>query len=199
MTKTSTSTQTQAARTDRNTDQRKAYTLEYAAAICPHAGLANNLSGTFGLEPVDAAGIRDATKNLIVQSADALAANLNEKATQMHLQRVVGAFVSSACGAGQFYGQKISQARDLTVRLANDDRDEDRDGPSGFDSRAARARLFAAETGLQSYALLVAAEGAVDAYADVTGETWKPYEGPRLNSQSVSRQSAAAEIAAFGE
>ena len=199
MAKTRTSTQTQAARTTRNTDQRQAYTIEYATAICPHAGLANNLSATFGFEPVDAAAIRDATKNLIVQSANALAANLNEKALQMHLQRVIGAFVSSACGAGQFYGQKVSQARDMTTPLANEDRDEDQDGPSGFDSRAARARLFAAETGLQAHALLSAAEGAVDAYADVTGETWKPYEAPRLNSQSVSRQSAAAEIAAFGE
>jgi hypothetical protein len=198
-TRTSTQTQTQTARTNRNTHQRQAYTLEYAAAICPHPGLANNLSATFGLEPVDAAGIRDATKNLIVQSANVLTANLNEKALQMHLQRVIGAFVSSACGAGQIYGQKISQARDMTTRLANEDRDEDQDGPSGFDSRAARARLFAAETGLQAHAILSAAEGAVDAYADVTGETWKPYEAPRLNSQSVSRQSAAAEIAAFGE
>lgn len=116
----------------------------------------------------------------------------------MHLQRVVGAFVSSACGAGQFYGQKVSQAIDLTSRLANDDRDGDRGGPSGFDDRAARARIFAAETGLQAYALLAAAEGAVSAYAHITGETWKPYEAPRMNSQSVSRQSAAAEMAAFG-
>jgi hypothetical protein len=196
MAKTRTSTQTRAART---TEQRQAYTLEFAAAICPHPGLANSLSATFGLEPVDSAGIRDATKNHIVQSANELTVNLNEKAMQMHLQRVVGAFVRSACGAGQFYGQKVSQARDMTTRLANDDRDEDKDGPTGFESRAARARLFAAETGLQAYALLSAAEGAVDAYADVTGETWKPYEAPRLNSQSVSRQSAAAEIAAFGE
>ena len=199
MAKTPTTAQTRTTTTTRKTEERQIYTLEYAAAICPHPSLANNLTATFDLEPVDAAGIRDATKNLIVQSADALAANLNEKATQMHLQRVVGAFVSSACGAGQFYGQKISQARDMTTRLANDDRDEDQDGPSGFESRAARARLFAAETGLQAHALLSAAEGAVDAYADVTGETWKPYEAPRLNSQSVSRQSAAAEIAAFGE
>ena len=198
MAKTQTPTQTQAAKRTRKTDERQIYTLEYATAICPHAGLASNLSSTFGLNPVDAAGIRDATKNLIVQSADALAANLNEKALQMHLQRVVGAFVSSACGAGQFYGQKMSQARDMTTRLANEDRDEDRDGPSGFESRAARARLFAAETGLQAHALLCAAEGAVDAYADATGETWKPYEAPRLNSQNLSRQSAAAELAAFG-
>jgi hypothetical protein len=87
---TRTSTQTQPARTTRNTDQCQVYTLEYAAAICPHASLAGNLSTTFGLEPVDAAGIRDTTENLIVQSVDALKANLNEKVLQTHLQRVVG-------------------------------------------------------------------------------------------------------------
>ena len=198
MAKTSTPAQTQATRTTRKTEERQIYTLEYATAICPHTGLASNLSSTFGFEPVDAAGIRDATKTLIVESAAALKANLNEKALQMHLQRVVGAFVSSACGAGQFYSQKVSQARDMTSRLANEDRDEDRDGPSGFESRAARARLFAAETGVQAHALLSAAEGAVDAYTHVTGETWKPYEAPRLNSQSLTRQSAAAELAVFG-
>lgn len=115
----------------------------------------------------------------------------------MHLQRVVGSYVGSACGAGQFYGQKVSQALDVTSRLANDDRDEDRDGPSGFDSRAARARLFAAETGPQAFALLAAAQGAIDAYGHVTGDAWKPYEPPRLNSQNVSRQAVAAEVAAF--
>ena len=83
-------------------------------------------------------------------------------------------------------------------RLANDDRDEDRGGPSGFEDRAARARLFAAETGLQAYTLLAAAEGAVSAYAHITGEDWKPYEPSRPNSERVSRQSTAAEMAAFG-
>ena len=192
-------TQTPPAKTNSSrTEQRQTYTLEYATAICPHEGLANNLSTTFGLNPVDAAGIRETTEEHIVRASNELVDNLNDKAMQMHLQRVVGAFVSSACGAGQFYGQKVSQAIDLTSRLANDDRDEDRGGPSGFDDRAARGRLFAAETGLQAYALLAAAEGAVSAYAHITGETWKPYEAPRMNSQSVSRQSAAAEMAAFG-
>ena len=179
-------TQTPPAKTNSSrTEQRQTYTLEYATAICPHEGLANNLSTTFGLNPVDAAGIRETTEEHIVRASNELVDNLNDKAMQMHLQRVVGAFVSSACGAGQFYGQKVSQAIDLTSRLANDD-------------RAARGRLFAAETGLQAYALLAAAEGAVSAYAHITGETWKPYEAPRMNSQSVSRQSAAAEMAAFG-
>jgi hypothetical protein len=184
--------------TARKADERRTYTLEYATAICPHDGLATNLSATFGLSPVDAASVRETTEELIARSAEVLTANLNEKAMEVHLQRIVGAFVSSACGAGQFYGQKVSQARDLTSRLANDDRDEDRGGPYGLDDRAARARLFAAETGLQARALLAAAEGAVSAYAHITGEVWKPYDAPRPTNQGVSRQSATAELAAFG-
>ena len=86
---------------------------------------------------------------------------------------------------------------ELTSKLLNDDRDEDRDGPLGFESKAERARLFAAEMALQSFALLAAAEGAVAAYADITGETWKPYEAPTAPAAAVSRQSAAAEMAAF--
>ena len=113
----------------------------------------------------------------------------------MHLQRIAGSFVSSAFGAAQFYGTKKSAAMELTSKLLNDDRDEDRDGPTGFDSKAERARLFAAEMALQSFALLAAAEGAVPAYAEITGEDWKPYVAPGDNTQSVNRQSAAAELA----
>ena len=75
------------------------------------------------------------------------------------------AYVGSAYGAAQFYGTKVTQARDLTVASQNDDRDEDRDGVAGFESNGERARLFAAEMGLQAYALMAAAEGAVHAYA----------------------------------
>ena len=86
---------------------------------------------------------------------------------------------------------------ELTSKLLNDDRDEDRDGPLGFESKAERARLFAAEMALQSFALLAAAEGAIAAYADITGETWKPYEAPTTPAATVSRQSAATAMAAF--
>ena len=67
------------------------------------------------------------------------------------------------------YGAKLSAAQDLITRLGNDNRDEDRGGPSGFEDKAARARRFAAEMALQSYALRAAAEGAALAYAEVTG------------------------------
>jgi hypothetical protein len=78
---------------------------------------------------------------------------------QIQLQRITGAFVSSAFGAAQFYGTKISAAKDLNSKLFNDDRDEDREGHSGLESQAERARLFAAEMILQSFSLMAAAGG----------------------------------------
>jgi hypothetical protein len=163
--------------------------------IAPRAK--DNLVRTFGLEPVDYDGIRDATGEHIAAAAKAFGTALNEKALQIHLQRITGAFVSSAFGAAQFYGTKKSAAMELTSKLLNDDRDEDRDGPAGFESKAERARLFAAEMALQSFALMAAAEGAIAAYADITGENWKPYEAPMAPAATVARKSAAVEMAAF--
>ncbi|HEY1926282.1 MAG TPA: hypothetical protein VGG92_02360 [Caulobacteraceae bacterium] len=117
---------------------------------------------------------------------------------RIHLQRVVGAFVSSAHGAATFYSSKVTVARELTTKLANEDRDEDRDGVLGFDTKAARAREFAAQAGLAAFALFAAATGAVHAYAEITGEDWKPYVAPLEQPRSVSRQAAAAELDALG-
>ena len=103
----------------------------------------------------------------------------------------------SAFGAAQFYGTKKSAAMELTSKLLNDDRDEDREGPAGFESKAERARLFAAKMALQAFALMAAAEGAIAAYADITGEIWKPYDAPASQAASVSRKSASVEMAAF--
>jgi len=177
--------------------ERSTITFELVARLAPHQGLADNLVRTFGLDPVDYDGIRDATQEHIAAAAKAFGTAMNERALQIHLQRITGAFVSSAFGAAQFYGTKKSAAMELTSKLLNDDRDEDRDGPAGFESKAERARLFAAEMALQSYALMAAAEGALAAYADIIGEDWKPYEAPVSAAASVSRQSAAAEMAAF--
>jgi hypothetical protein len=182
----------------RKSPVRQAITLELVQAHAPHASLAENLSRTFGIDPVDYAAILEATEENIGTSAKALQGTLNDKAMEMHLQRVVGSFVSSAYGAASFYGTKVTAAKDLTMKSQNDDRDEDRAGVSGYESKAERARQFAAEMGLQAYALMAAAEGAVSAYAHVTGETWKPYEAPVAASTSTSRQSAQAQMAAFG-
>jgi hypothetical protein len=176
---------------------RQSITFGLVARLAPHQGLADNLVRTFGLEPVDYDTIRDATGEHIARSAKAFGTALNEKALQIHLQRVTGAFVSSAFGAAQFYGTKKSAAMELTSKLLNDDRDEDREGPAGFESKAERARLFAAEMALQSFALMAAAEEAITAYTDITGETWKPYEAPAAPAASVARKSAAVEMAAF--
>jgi hypothetical protein len=177
---------------------RHAITFELVQAHAPTAGLAENLSRTFGLDPVDYAAILERTEEHLALSAKALQDALNDKALRIHLQRVVGAFVGSAHGATQFYGTKVTQARDLTVASQNDDRDEDRGGGVGFESKAQRARLFAAEMGLQAYALMAAAEGAISAYAHIIGEDWKPYERDPDPAAAVGRQSATAELAAFG-
>ena len=85
----------------RNTNDRKLITLEMALALCPNAALADNLSTTFGLDPVDAASIRETTEEHVALAAKILP--LSDKALEMHLQRIVGGFVGSAYGAGQFY------------------------------------------------------------------------------------------------
>ena len=184
--------------TARTTQIRQPVTLELAASLCPHNALAENLSRTFGIDPVDYAAVREGTEENVVRSANVLRDDLNDKAMEIHLQRIVGAFVSSAYGAATFYQGKVTTARDLTVASQNDDRDEDRGGVAGFESKAEHARQFAAEMGLQAYALMAAAEGAVHAYAHITGDHWKPYEQPVAASSTTSRKSAAEQMAAFG-
>ena len=95
---------------------------------------------------------------------------VGERAMQIHLQRIVGAYVGSAHGAGQFYSRAVTEARDATAKSANDLRDEDLEGPAGFDSAAQRKREFAADMCLQSHVLRMAAEGAVAAYEHVVGD-----------------------------
>jgi hypothetical protein len=188
------SAQTSAPRTQAS---RETITLERVATFAPTATQAEKMSVAFGLEPVDYPTIRETTETQVVLAANALVDNLSETAMRIHLQRVVGAFVGSAYGAAQFYHAKVTQARDLTTKLANEERDEDREGVHGFESKAARAREFAARAGLVAHAVNAAAEGAVHAYAAITGETWKPFEAPQAPAASVSRQSAAAEMDAF--
>ena len=194
--KSSTSNTAQPAR--RTQPVRQSITLELVKAHAPNAAVAENLARIFGISPVDYAAVREGTEEHLVRSANTLRDDLNDKAMAIHLQRIVGAFVSSAHGAATFYGTKVTAARDLTAKGANDDRDEDRDGPSGFESKAERARQFAAEMGLQAFALMAAAEGAVHAYAHITGDDWKPYEPPIAPGAGISRQSADAQLGAFG-
>jgi len=187
-----------ATKTPRTLPVRRAATLELATSLCPTSGQAERIAQSFGLELIATADIREQTQRNVAEGAKVLQNELNEKAMQIHLQRIVGAYVGSACGAGQFYSKAVSDARQATAKLSNDARDEDLDGPAGFDSRAQRKREFAAVMGLQAHALLAAAEGAVAAYAEITGEAWKPYERQaELGVPAVTRQAAVAQMAAF--
>jgi hypothetical protein len=178
---------------------RKGTTLEMVRLVCPDAAQCALISESFGLPVLDSDGIRDLHEKLIVGTAAALDEGLGERAMQIHLQRIVGAYVGSAHGAGQFYSRAVSEARDATAKAACDDRDEDVDGPVGFDSAAQRKREFAADMALQAHALRMAVEGVVAAYEQVIGEAWKPFERPAENpGQSVNRKAAELQMAALG-
>lgn len=177
---------------------RKGATLEMVRLTCPDAAQALLIAESFGAAVVDGDGIRDLHERLIVETAESLSEGLGERAMQIHLQRIVGAYVGSAHGAGQFYSRAVTEARDATAKASNDARDEDLDGPVGYDSAAQRKREFAADMGIQAHALRVAAEGAVAAYEQVVGEKWKPFDRPVENpGQSLDRKAAAAQMAAF--
>ena len=177
-------------------DTRQIITLASAALLAPTHDMMTKLYRLFGLDPIDADDIAANTQQSLQQQAQGLRFSLSDKAMEMHFQRIVGAYVGSAFGAAQFFDSKRAVAKDMASKM-NDDRDEDRDGPSGFESRVERAQGFAAEMARQSFALLAAAEGAVAAYAEITGSEWKPYMGSTPDSQGVSRQAAAARASAF--
>jgi hypothetical protein len=129
---------------------RKGTTLEMIRLACPDTAQAQRISESFGLAILDSDGIRDLHERVVIGTADALRDGLSDRAMQIHLQRIVGAYVGSAHGAGQFYSRAVTEAREATAKLANDSRDEDRDGPVGFDSQAQRKREFAADMDAQA-------------------------------------------------
>jgi hypothetical protein len=177
-------------------DTRQVITLASAAMIAPTDDMMAKLYSIFGLEPVDVDDIAANTQQTLQQQAEALRSSLSDKAMEMHFQRVVGAYVGSAYGAAQFFDGKRAIAKDMASKL-NEQRDDDRDGPSGFESRVERAQSFAAEMARQSYATLAAAEGAVAAYAEITGSEWRPYVASTPESQTVDGQVAAVRASAF--
>lgn len=177
---------------------RKGATLEMVRLTCPDSAQAMKIAESFGTDVIDSDGIRDLHERLISETADALSEGLGERAMQIHLQRIVGAYVGSAHGAGQFYSKAVTEARDVTAKAANEARDEDLDGPVGYDSAAQRKREFAADMGIQAHALRMAAEGAVAAYKQVVGETWKPFDRPvEQAGQSIDRKAAETQMSAF--
>ena len=175
-------------------ETRQALTFEMALQLCPHEGVAENVAAAFGLIVPDYDAIRAEHASALKRMAEAFEGSLNDKATEMHFQRIVGSLVGSAVGAGRFYSTKVGEARAATAR-ATDGGDAEHGSPIGFESKAQRTREFAADMAMQAHALLAAAHGAIDAYKDLTGEDWKAYEAPA--EAQVEKKAATAQIGAF--
>ena len=79
---------------------RQVVTFESAEALCPDVGQAATIARMFGLDDVDEAGIREAAEEGLGKLGAALRPHLNDRALAIALQRMVGAYVGSAFGAG---------------------------------------------------------------------------------------------------
>ncbi|AVH45569.1 hypothetical protein [Agrobacterium tumefaciens] len=199
MAKSTTSSRQHSRPTARVVQLRKGATIEMVRLTCPDEAQALRIAESFGTAILDSDGIRDMHERLIIETATGLSDGLGERAMQIHLQRIVGAYVGSAHGAGQFYSKAVTEARDATAKSASDARDEDLDGPVGYDSAAQRKREFAADMGIQAHALRLAVEGAVAAYEQIVGEAWKPFDRPVDNpGQTLDRKAAEAQMDALG-
>jgi len=178
---------------NRNAD-RAPITLESAVRLGPTYDVVSKIIKVFQVEPVAVAEIREMVEEHLAKQAEAM--NMGEKGTQITLSRIVGAYVGAAYGAAQTYDGRRRTAREMTSKL-NEHRDEDRDGPSGFESRVEQAQEFAAMLAMQALAAISAAEGACSAYEHITGEIWKPYVSATPASAAIGRQAATARMSAF--
>ena len=150
----------------RATEGRAAATFETAARLCPNEAVAAKLSHAFSTDdPVDYDAIRRATRDGLASGAEILARHLTGPSAmvlEQHMQQAVAGFVRSAHDAGGSYAGNVAEL--------NASRAEGGDHVSRQAERTAKV-------GLQAYALLAAAHGAVDAYARVCGEDYRPHAG----------------------
>jgi len=169
-------------------------TFEMAVQLCPHQGIAENVAQAYGLIVPEYEQIKTEHERALKAMWHSFENSLNEKATEMHFQRLVGSLVASAVGAGRFYSDKVSDARAASTR--GHDTGQEQDAPFGLESKAQRTREFAADMAMQAYALLAAADGAVAAYKEITGTDWKPYAAQPEGS--LEQRSTEAQMNAFG-
>ena len=153
------------------TQSSAAVTFEAAASLCPNKAVAARIARVFSPDgPVDYEAIRRATRDGLASGAETLAghpAGGSRTTLEQHLQHVVPGFLRSAHDAGELYAGRVARA--LTAHT-------DAHATQGGDAAAyvVGQAEHAAKAGLQAYALLAAAHGAVDAYARVCGEEYRP-------------------------
>ena len=169
--------------------------FEQAALLCPTQGQAERVAERFGLAVPDYQAIRELHARALHDMAAGLAGALNDKATQMHFQRIVGSLVSSAVGAGRFYSEKVSEARAAAARAT--DGGEEPGAPVGFESRALRVAEFAADMAMQAFALLAAAHGALEAFKEITGDDWVAYQAHDEAQGALQQRSLKTQLSAF--
>ena len=169
--------------------------FETARLLGPTEGQAARIAESYGLNLPDYDGVRAVHSEALHNMAKSFDGSLNEKATKMHFQRIVGSLVSSAVGAGRFYSDKVLEARAAAARTAEGGQEPD--APVGFESKARRLAEFAADMAMQAHAILAAADGALEAYKEITGEDWVAYEAPVDGHAALEQSSLKTQLSAF--
>ena len=113
----------------------------------------------------------------------------------MHFQRIVGALVSSAVGAGRFYSEKVTQARDADVRAADGGDDEHGTPHRPRKQGAAHPRIRSRHGDAGARPPRRSSTATIDAYKDLTGEEWKAYEASA--DAAVEKKAAASQMGSF--
>ena len=145
-----------------------AISLAIAAATCASANTMLSVASAFGLEPVDTDAVRQGAREQVAGLAALLGPCAGEAGLRAALHRIVTAVVANACTAGAAYHRALrhSHGASAKVMVARNE------GETGLAAHARQLSKGAAEAALASHAMLAAAQGAVTAYADATGETW---------------------------
>ena len=188
----------QARRIPEGGNVQQPFTLERSALTCPTLDRMSRLASMFGFTVPDIAELQETAEECVGKLGNLLVASLGargEIGTSMSLQGYVEAFVVRACLACEMADAKASNVRNAVSKF-NAERDEDRDGPSGFPSYIENMMDFGAQLALQGFVAHYMAEGAVSAFAHVTGEDWKP-RARKAASAPLDERAAAARLAAF--
>ena len=188
----------QARRIPEGGNVQQPFTLERSALTCPTLDRMSRLASMFGFTVPDIAELQETAEECVGKLGNLLVAahgEGGEVGTDMALKGYVEAFVVRACLACEMADAKASDVR-REVSKFKEDRGEDRDGPSGFPSRIESQMEFAARLALQGFVAHYMAEGAVSAFAHVTGEDWKP-RARKAATPPLDERAAAARLAAF--
>ncbi len=156
------------------------------SAGCPRCWPSPQPRAVFGRDPVDGDSVRRTTASCI--KGMALMLPMSGKVGEATRRAWSAPSSTPPSPPGALYGEKVSEARRLSTELDNEGCGGDRGSGSGFDTKVERARSFAAQMGLQAFALETAAIAAVATMLRSPASPGSPRGRRRRHHQACPRE-----------